>query len=85
MVEIAISYVEECARIMAKYLARICPKCGGYLGVVIPEPKEPTREIPVDAKCLRCGFDLLWKIVTGNRGLEREAREQGRGHWGKST
>ncbi len=48
------------------------------MGIVIPEPLEPTREIPVDATCSRCGFNLLWKIVTGNRRFEREAREQGR-------
>ena len=67
MLEIAISYVEECHLIMAKYLARVCPKCGDYLGVVIPEPLEPTREIPVEATCSLCGFNLFWKIVTGNR------------------
>ncbi len=52
---------------MAKYIPHTCPKCGGYLGVVIPEPLEPTREIPVDATCLRCRYKMLWKIVTGNR------------------
>jgi len=61
---------------MDKYLARTCPKCNDYLGVVIPEPLDLTREIPVDATCSRCGFNLLWKIVTGNRRFEREAREQ---------
>jgi hypothetical protein len=24
---------------MAKYLARSCPKCNGYLGIVVPERK----------------------------------------------
>jgi hypothetical protein len=24
---------------MAKYLQRSCPKCDGYLGIVVPEPK----------------------------------------------
>jgi len=52
---------------MAKYIPHTCPKCGGYLGVIIPEPQEPTKEIPIDAKCSRCGFNLLWKIFTGNR------------------
>jgi len=50
---------------MAKYIPHTCPKCGGYLGVIIPDPLEPTSEIPVDATCSRCGFNLLWKIVTG--------------------
>ncbi len=37
---------------MDKYLARTCPKCNDYLGVVIPEPLDLTREIPVDASQL---------------------------------
>ena len=68
MVEIAMSYVEECHPIMAKYLARICPKCDDYLGVVVPEPPEPVEEIPIDATCLSCGYKLpLRKIVMGKR------------------
>jgi hypothetical protein len=31
---------------MAKYLARSCPKCNGYLGIVIPERK---TTLPVQA------------------------------------
>ncbi len=70
---------------MDKYLARTCPKCNDYLGVVIPEPLDLTREIPVDAICSRCGFNLLWKIVTGNRRFEWEAREKGRGLGERTT
>jgi len=70
---------------MLKYLYRTCPKCKDYLGVVVREPPEPMREIPIDARCLRCGFYLGWKLVLGNKQLEREVREQGRGLWGKST
>ncbi len=52
---------------MARYLYRTCPKCKDYLGVVVPEPPEPVREVPIDAHCLRCGFKLLWKVVVGKR------------------
>ncbi len=66
---------------MLKYLYRTCPKCGDYLGVVVTDPPEPKREIPIDAYCVVCGFKLGWKLVLGNMGLEREAREQRRRLW----
>jgi len=66
---------------MAKYLYRTCPKCKDYLGVVVRDPPEPMREVPIDATCLRCGYKMLWKVVLGNRRFEREAR----GLWGRST
>jgi len=54
---------------MAKYLCRTCPKCKDYLGVVVPEPPEPVKEIPINAYCLRCGFKLLWKVTTGRKSI----------------
>jgi len=52
---------------MAKYLYHTCPKCNNYLGVVVPEPPEPVTVIPIDAKCLGCGFKLLWRVILGNK------------------
>jgi len=54
---------------MAKYLYRKCPKCKDYLGVVVPEPPEPGQVVPIDARCLRCGFRLAWKVVTGRKSI----------------
>ncbi len=62
---------------MLNYLYRTCPKCGDYLGVVVRDPPESKREVPIDARCLRCGFNLLWRIVLGGRQLEREAKARG--------
>jgi len=61
---------------MLKYLYRDCPKCGDYLGVIVRDPPEPMREVPIDAHCVVCGFKLGWKVVLGNKGL---TNEQGRG------
>ncbi len=58
---------------MTNYLFRTCPKCKGYLEIVIPEPKEPATEIPIDAICLRCSYRMPWKVVIGIRRLEQEA------------
>ncbi len=58
---------------LAKYLARTCPKCKDYLGVVVRDPPGPKSEIPIDAYCVVCGFKLGWKVVLGGRQLEGEA------------
>jgi len=55
--------------LMAKYLYRTCPKCNDYLGVVVPEPPEPVHEVLIDARCLRCGFKLAWKVITGRKSI----------------
>ncbi len=34
---------------MLKYLYRTCAKCKDYLGVVVRDPPDPMREIPIDA------------------------------------
>jgi len=70
---------------MLKYLYRTCPKCKDYLGVVVRDLPGPKSEITIDAYCVMCGFKLDWKVVLGGRQLEREASEQRRGLWGRST
>jgi hypothetical protein len=52
---------------MPIYLARSCPMCKGYLGVVIQrdEPNRPLRTI--DAQCAVCGWRIYWKLIQGNR------------------
>jgi len=52
---------------MARYLARICPKCRDYLGVVIPVPQKKSDELSINATCLKCGFKLGWKVFQGKR------------------
>lgn len=59
---------------MAKYLYRSCPKCGDYLGVVIPEPPEPEEEGRIDATCLRCGYRLDLRIILPKNALKSANR-----------
>jgi endonuclease YncB( thermonuclease family) len=54
---------------MTRYLARTCPKCKDYFGVVVTDPDEATKERPIDARCMRCGFKLVWRIVLGRKSL----------------
>jgi len=59
---------------MLKYLYRTCPKCKDYLGVVVPDPPEPMREVPIDAHCVVCGFKLGWRLVLGKRSSSKSTK-----------
>jgi hypothetical protein len=49
---------------MAKYPSRSCPRCNGYVGIVLREPGRNTPLQAVNGKCLGC--------VIGWRGLSFE-------------
>ena len=51
---------------MAKYLQRSCPKCNGYLGIVVPERKVKSVQA-INGRCLKCGYRLAWVVVRGKR------------------
>ena len=50
---------------MAKYLQRSCPKCDGYLGIVVPARKANLRVQAINGRCLKCGyrFPLQRRII----------------------
>jgi C4-type Zn-finger protein len=48
---------------VAKYLQRSCPKCDGYLGIVVPERKAKTPVQAINGRCLKCGYRLAWVLV----------------------
>ena len=52
---------------MVKYLYRTCPRCKDYLGVIVRDPPESKREVPIDAHCVVCGFKLGWRLVLGKK------------------
>ena len=55
---------------MAKYLARSCPRCNGYLGIVL---REPGRNVPLQAvngHCLRCDYRMAWIVIRGRQRFE---------------
>src|SRR5215813_11570391 len=43
---------------MAKYLQCSCPKCGDYLGIVMPERKAKYPVRAINGRCLKCGYRL---------------------------
>jgi len=54
---------------MTKYLYRTYPKCKDYLGVIVRDPPESKREVPIDTHCVVCGFRLLWRVIKGRKSL----------------
>ena len=63
---------------MARYLARSCLRCNGYLGIVL---HEPVRSVPLQAvngHCLGCGYRLSWIVIRG--GQSSHAARLGEGY-----
>jgi len=50
---------------MARYLARECPQCKGYLGVVVPERKPKLPVQATNGHCAQCGYGLAWIVIHG--------------------
>jgi RNase P subunit RPR2 len=52
---------------MARKIARICPRCNGYLGVVLGERSRKSMTQSVNGSCLVCSHKLAWTLVHGSR------------------
>jgi hypothetical protein len=50
---------------MTKYLARACPRCNGYLGVVLRPPERNTGLQAIRGHCFKCHHQLTWKLLRG--------------------
>ena len=59
---------------MAKYLYRPCPKCNGYLGIIIPKRRAKTILQAINGRCLKCGYRLAWVLIRGQVSAELSLR-----------
>ena len=50
---------------MARYLTHTCPRCKDFLGVVVREPSVGRTARSVRGFCLRCRYQLNWKLISG--------------------
>jgi hypothetical protein len=50
---------------MGKYLARACPRCNGYLGVVLRAPERNTGLRAIFGHCFECHHRLAWLLIRG--------------------
>ncbi len=56
------------------YMAERLRVLVAYLGVVVRDPPEPMREVPIDAHCVVCGFRLEWRLVLGKRSSSKSTK-----------
>ena len=55
---------------MARYIARTCPKCRDYFGVLVSQWPTESGEHHVSAFCATCGYRLLgWRVILGRKSL----------------
>jgi len=47
---------------MVRYLYRSCPRCNGYVGIVLREPGRDTLQA-VNGSCLRCSYRMAWIVM----------------------
>jgi C4-type Zn-finger protein len=63
---------------MARYLHRNCPRCNGYVAIVLSGPGRNTPLQAVNGQCSGCSYRLAWIVIRGKRnsarGLERQRR-----------
>lgn len=52
---------------MSRKIARICPRCNGYLGVTLGERSRKSKTQSVNGSCLVCSHKLTWTLVHGLR------------------
>ncbi len=52
---------------MARYLARACPRCNGYVGIILREPGRNTPLQAVNGRCLRCSYRMAWIVIRGGK------------------
>ena len=50
---------------MARYLARACPRCNGYVGIVVREPGRNTPLQAVNGRCTRCSYRMASIVHPG--------------------
>jgi C4-type Zn-finger protein len=46
-------------------LQRSCPKCNGYLGILVAERKAKMPVQAINGRCLKCGYRLAWALARG--------------------
>jgi len=53
---------------MARYVARICPRCRDDFGVVVNQTPHSNGERPINAYCTLCGYRLDgWRLIVSRK------------------
>jgi hypothetical protein len=57
---------------MARYLGRSCPRCNGYLGIVLREPGRNVSLQAVNGQRLGCGYRMSWIVIRGKHDAQKK-------------
>jgi hypothetical protein len=60
--------------VAAKYIARNCPRCDGYLGVALGKQRRNARVQAINGHCAHCGYRLAWLLFRGRQVTEQRSR-----------
>jgi len=53
---------------MARYIARKCPRCRDYFGVVVNQEPKSDGDHPITAYCALCDYQLKgWRLIVGRK------------------
>jgi hypothetical protein len=53
---------------MSRYIARTCPRCREYFGVMISYPSANSQELPIIGWCAVCGYALDgWRLIVNRQ------------------
>jgi C4-type Zn-finger protein len=64
---------------LAKYLARTCPKCAGYFGVIVTKVPHRSSIRAVSGWCKHCNYEIAWaRLITAKLRTPIKAGRSGR-------
>ena len=63
---------------MPRYLARACPRCNSYVGIVIREPARNLLLQDVNGRCTRCSYRMGWIVIKGKEARRDRIRNASR-------
>lgn len=71
---------------MAKYFARSCPRCNGYVEIIMREPERYMPLKAVNGRCVRCAYHLAWIVIRGGRNFKpRDSSRKKASYVGEAT
>ena len=61
---------------MDRYLTRVCPRCGGHIGIYMQEPERDQPLQAVNGQCVRCRYRLAWIVIRGRDNIGKPRRRK---------
>jgi hypothetical protein len=52
---------------MKRDLYRTCPRCSGYVGIILHDPDVDEELKAVHGNCVQCSYRMSWLVIRGRR------------------